>query len=92
VQRTTGIDVAQGRNLRVLGAIGVLGALAVVSTGGGSAAAETEAAKPGVTKVKMEFVRSDKELLFDAPATVPAGNRSRPRAASCLPRCAAARR
>lgn len=64
----------KARIVRVLGAVGVLGALAVVGTGGGPAAAKTAAAKPGVTKVKIEFIRHDKELLFDAPATVPAGD------------------
>jgi hypothetical protein len=58
---------------RILGAIGVLGTLTVVGAGGGSATATT-AAKPGVTKVKMEFNRADKELFFDAPATVAAGD------------------
>ncbi len=63
----------KARIVRVLGAIAALGTFAVVGTGGGSATAET-AAKPGVTKIKAEFIHRDKELLFDAPATVPAGD------------------
>ncbi len=54
--------------------VGALGALAVVGSGGGSATATTASAKPGVTKIKAEFIHRDKEILFDAPATVPAGN------------------
>jgi hypothetical protein len=64
----------KARIVRVLGAVGVLGALTVVGAGGGSATAKSPSAKPGVTKIKIEFVRKDKQLFFDAPATVPAGN------------------
>jgi hypothetical protein len=60
--------------VRVLGAVGVLGALTIVGVTGGSATAKTAAAKPGVTKIKAEFSHKDKEIFFDAPATVPAGN------------------
>ena len=59
--------------MRVAGAVAVLGALSAIAGTGGSATAET-AAKPGVTKVKIEFDRADKLLYFDAPATVAAGD------------------
>jgi hypothetical protein len=74
VQQKKGIELRKARIVRVLGAIGILGALAVVGTGGGSATAKSTAAKPGVTKVKIEFVHRDKDLFFDAPATVAAGD------------------
>jgi len=69
-----GIELHKARIVRVLGAVGVLGALTVVGAGGGSATAKTAAAKPGVTKIKITFVHKDKDLFFDAPASVPAGN------------------
>jgi hypothetical protein len=74
VHRKKGIELRKARIVRVLGAVGVLGALTVVGAGGGSAAAKNAAAKPGVTKVKIEFVRKDRDLFFDAPATVAAGD------------------
>jgi hypothetical protein len=60
--------------VRVLGVVGALGALTVVGVGGGSATADTAAAKPGVVKIKAEFDRKDKRLYFDAPETVAAGD------------------
>ncbi len=74
MQQKKGIELQKARIVRVLGAVGVLGALTVVGAGGGSATADTAAAKPGVTKIKAEFSHKDKEFSFDAPATVPAGN------------------
>ncbi len=69
-----GIKLPKARIVRVLGAVAALGALTVVGTTGGSATADTAAAKPGVVKVKAEFDRKNKELYFDAPATVAAGD------------------
>jgi hypothetical protein len=57
----------------VLGAVGVLTALTVVGAGGSASAAKTSA-KPGVTKIKIEFVHKDNDLFFDGPATVPQGD------------------
>jgi len=64
----------KARIVRVLGAVGVLGALTVIGAGGGSATAKSAAAKPGVTKIKIEFVHKTKDLFFDAPASVPEGS------------------
>jgi hypothetical protein len=58
----------------VLGAVAALGALTVVATGGGSATAAKPKAKPGVVKVKIEFDRKNKDLFFDAPESVAAGD------------------
>jgi hypothetical protein len=60
--------------VRVVGVVGALGALTVVGIGGGSATAAKTKAKPGVTKVKIEFDRKDKRLYFDAPESVAAGD------------------
>ena len=64
----------KARIVRVLGVVGALGALTVIGVSGGSATAKTAAAKPGVSKVKIEFVRRDKDLFFDAPETVSSGD------------------
>jgi hypothetical protein len=74
VQQKKGIELPKARIVRVLGAVAALGALAVVGTTGGSATAGTAAAKPGVVKVKAEFDHANKEVYFDAPATVAAGD------------------
>lgn len=74
VQQEKGIELRKARIVRVLGVVGALGALTVVATGGGSATADSAAAKPGVVKVKAEFDRKDKRIYFDAPATVAAGD------------------
>ena len=74
MQQKKGIELPKARIARVLGAIGVLGALTVAGAGGGSAAAKSAAAKPDVTKIKIELVRKDKDLFFDGPATVPQGD------------------
>lgn len=63
----------KARTLRLFGALAALGALTVVGAGG-SAAVASPSAKPGVTKVKIEFDRANKDLFFDAPATVAAGD------------------
>jgi plastocyanin len=63
----------KARTLRLFGALGALGALTVVGAGE-SAAAASPSAKPGVTKVKIEFDRANKDLFFDAPASVAAGD------------------
>jgi hypothetical protein len=67
--------VHKAKRLRLAGAAVALGACAVVGIGG-SASATSPATKvnPGVTKITMEFDRKNKDLFFDGPATVPAGD------------------
>ena len=57
------------KTLRVLFALAALGALALVLTGGGPAAASTSG--KNATVIKME--RKGKDLFFSGPATVEAG-------------------
>ena len=60
------------KTLRVLIALAALGALAMVLTGGGAAAASTAGKK--ATVIKMD--RKGKDLFFSGPATVEAGHQS----------------
>jgi hypothetical protein len=65
----------KAKRLRLAGVAVALGACAVVGIGGPASATSTSTkAKPGVTKIKAEFDRKNKDLFFDAPATVAAGN------------------
>jgi plastocyanin len=65
----------KGRWLHLIGVAAALGAFAVIGIGGSaSATSKTAGAKPGVTKVKIEFDRKNKDLSFQAPATVAAGD------------------
>ena len=64
----------KARIVRVLGAVGVLGALTVAGVGGGSATAKPSAAKPGVTKIKIEANQKEKTLSFVGPDTVAQGD------------------
>jgi hypothetical protein len=52
-----------------------LGAFAAVGIGGGAASASpVDKAKPGVTKIKIEFDRKNRDLHFTGPATVAQGD------------------
>jgi hypothetical protein len=63
------------KKLRLAGVAAALGAFAVVGLGGSASATSHSAkANPGVTKITAEFDRKNKDLFFDGPATVNAGD------------------
>jgi hypothetical protein len=77
----------KAKKLRLAGVAAALGALAVVGVGGSaSATSSSTQAKADVAKITAEFDRKNKDLFFEGPATVAAGqdlkiiNNTNPRA------------
>jgi hypothetical protein len=65
----------KAKRLRLVGVAAALGAFAVVGFGGSASATSSSAeAKAGATKITAEFDRKNKDLFFDGPATVAAGD------------------
>jgi hypothetical protein len=66
----------KAKTLRLVGVAVALGACTVVGLGGSASATSTPGkTHAGVTKITAEFDRKSKDLFFDAPATVAAGDK-----------------
>jgi hypothetical protein len=67
--------VKKAKWLRLGGVAAALGACAVVGLGGSASATPSSAvAKAGATKITAEFDRKNRDLFWDGPATVAAGD------------------